>query len=58
MYTMVLRDVDYYFHAICTHSADFAVAILMSVCPSRAAIVWKRLHVSLAVFHCRVGTLF
>jgi len=37
------------------HSADYAVARCLSVCPSHAGIMWKRLNTS-DYFHCWVAT--
>jgi len=40
------------------HSADYAVARCLSVCPSHAGILSKRLNISSNFFHLRAATPF
>jgi len=41
----------YFYCATCMHSADYAMARCLSVRPSDASIVSKRLHISSKFFH-------
>ena len=54
MSTLFIR----FFRATRMHSADYAVARCLSVCPSHAGIVSKRLHISSKFFHHRAAPPF
>jgi len=53
-----IAGTDAFYHATRMHSADYAMARCLSVCPSHAGIVCKRLDISSKCFNHPVAAPF